>query len=223
VISDLTAGTGALEAGNAVRAWLEEQGDRWGPSTTLEVGGELESSREANASIADKLPIAGLIIVFLLVLQFNAIRKTGIVLVAIPLALIGVVGGLLIMRSYFGFMTLLGIIALAGIVINNAIVLLDRIRLEIQENRLEPARAVIESAQRRLRPILLTTGTTVGGLIPLWLGGGVMYRPMAIAIIFGLIFATALTLGVVPILYSILFRVGFQEFRYSEAESAVFK
>jgi multidrug efflux pump subunit AcrB len=86
-----------------------------------------------------------------------------------------------------------------------------------------PARAVIESAQRRLRPIRLTTGTTVGGLIPLWLGGGVMYQPMAIAIIFGLIFATALTLGVVPILYSIFFRVGFREFRYSELESAVLK
>jgi multidrug efflux pump subunit AcrB len=115
-------------------------------------------------------------------------------------------------RSYFGFMTLLAVISLAGIVINNAIVLLDRIRIEIEENGLSPQRAVIESAQRRLRPILLTTCTTVGGLLPLWFGGGPMWEPMAIGIIFGLLFATLLTLGVVPVLYSILFRVDFAGF-----------
>ena len=71
-------------------------------------------------------------------------------------------------------------------------------------------RAILESAQRRLRPIVLTTCTTVGGLLPLWLGGGPMWEPMAIAIIFGLMFATVLTLGVVPILYSLLFRVSFR-------------
>ena len=122
--------------------------------------------------------------------------------------------GLLVARSYFGFMTLLGIISLAGIVINNAIVLLDRIRIEIEEGGLEPARAVLESAQRRLRPFLLTTCTTIFGLVPLWLGGGAMWEPMAIAIIFGLLFATLLTLGVVPILYSLFFRVSFRGFRY---------
>jgi multidrug efflux pump subunit AcrB len=106
------------------------------------------------------------------------------------------------------------VISLAGIVINNAIVLLDRIRIEIEENRLEPALAVVEAAQRRLRPILLTTITTVVGLLPLWLGGSPMFVPMAIAIIFGLLFATILTLGVVPVLYSFLFRVRFKGFRY---------
>ncbi len=111
-------------------------------------------------------------------------------------------------------MTLLGIISLAGIVINNAIVLLDRIRIEIEDNGLEPTHAVIESAQRRLRPILLTTCTTIGGLIPLWLGGGPMWEPMAVSIIFGLLFATVLTLGVVPVLYAIFFRVSFRGFRY---------
>ena len=125
----------------------------------------------------------------------------------IPLALIGVSFGLLVAGQYMGFMTFLGIISLAGIVINNAIVLLDRIQIEIDENGLEPQQAVIESAQRRLRPILLTTGTTIGGLLPLWLGGGPMWEPMAVAIIFGLLFATALTLGVVPMLYSLFYRV----------------
>ncbi len=128
--------------------------------------------------------------------------------------MIGVVTGLLIAKSYFGFMTLLGVISLAGIVINNAIVLIDRIKIEIEDNGLDPPRAVIEAAQRRLRPILLTTLTTVGGLTPLWLGGGPMWEPMAIAIIFGLVFATALTLGVVPVLYTLFFRVQFKGFSY---------
>jgi multidrug efflux pump subunit AcrB len=161
-----------------------------------------------------KLPIAGLIIILLLVAQFNSSRRSVIILVTIPLGLIGVVIGLLTARSYLGFMTLLGIISLAGIVINNAIVLLDRIRIEIEENGLEPPRAVVEAAQRRLRPILLTTATTIGGLLPLWLGGGPMWEPMAIAIIFGLLFATTLTLGVVPVLYSLFFRVRFGGFKY---------
>ena len=76
------------------------------------------------------------------------------------------------------------------------------------------ARAVVEAAQRRLRPILLTTATTVGGLVPLYLGGGPMWEPMAIAIMFGLVFSTALTLGFVPVMYSILFRISHKEFVY---------
>ena len=155
-----------------------------------------------------------LIIVLLLVAQFNSIRRPLIVLVTIPLGLIGVVIGLLVARSYFGFMTMLGVISLAGIVINNAIVLLDRIRIEETENHRSPAEAVLAAAQRRLRPILLTTATTMGGLLPLWLGGGLMFEPMAIAIIFGLAFATVLTLGFVPIMYSLLFRVSFKKYSY---------
>ncbi|UCE05200.1 MAG: efflux RND transporter permease subunit, partial [bacterium] len=108
----------------------------------------------------------------------------------------------------------LGIISLAGVVINNAIVLIDRIRIEIEENGLEPPRAVVESAQRRLRPILLTTATTIGGLIPLYIGGGPMWEPMAVAIMFGLAFATLLTLGFVPVLYSLLFKIKYKEFTY---------
>jgi multidrug efflux pump len=127
--------------------------------------------------------------------------------------LIRVVTGLLVADSYFGFMALLGIISLAGTVINNAIVLLDRIRIEIDENGLDPARALIESAQQRLRPILLTTATTIGGLIPHWLSGGPMWEPMAISIIFGLAGATILTFGIVPVLYTLLFRVIFKDFR----------
>jgi multidrug efflux pump subunit AcrB len=214
--SNITPGVNAIAISSKIDEWLKGVSENWDIGYKYELGGEFESSGEANASIVVKLPIAGLIILLLLVGQFNSIRKTIIVALTIPLGLIGVSFGLLVTRSYFGFMTLLGIISLAGIVINNAIVLLDRIRIEIEENGMEPAAAIVESAQRRLRPILLTAATTVGGLMPLWFGGGPMWEPMAISIIFGLIFATVLTLGVVPVLYSLFFRVEFKDFTYRE-------
>ncbi len=214
VATDLEPGFTAIAINQELVPLLDQDSASWPLGYSYEIGGEDEASQEANASISEQLPIAGLIIILLLVSQFNSIRRPLIILITIPLGLIGVVVGLLVMRSYFGFMTLLGIVSLAGIVINNAIVLLDRIEIEISENGLTPRRAIIESAQRRLRPILLTTFTTLGGLIPLYIGGGVMYRPMAVAIMFGLVFATALTLGVVPILYALFFKVRFKDFAY---------
>lgn len=204
----LEPGYTAMDVLGPMEAWLEEASADWPFGTTWELGGEAETSGNANASIAEKLPIALMIIVILLVAQFDSLRKPAIILATIPLAFIGVVAGLLIAGSYMGFMTLLGIISLAGIVINNAIVLLDRIRVEIEETGLEPSEAVVTAAKQRLRPILLTTATTIGGLLPLWFGGGPMWEPMAIAIIFGLAFATLLTLGVVPVLYRLLYRTG---------------
>lgn len=212
--SDLALGVTPVEITNGLEPWLAEQQSGWPVGYFYSLGGEYEQSGKANRSIGEKAPIALILIVLLLVAQFNSIRKPLIILATIPLGLIGVIAGLIIGQSYFGFMTLLGIISLSGIVINNAIVLLDRIQIEITENELDPARAVIEASQRRLRPILLTTITTMGGLLPLWLGGGPMWEPMAIAIIFGLMFSTLLTLGVVPVLYSLFFRVRFKGFRY---------
>jgi multidrug efflux pump subunit AcrB len=214
VQSDLEPGVTAIEIINQLTPWLEDQQSSWGLGYSWEFGGEYETSIEANESIMVKLPIAALAIVLLLVGQFNSFRRPAIILITIPFGIIGVVIGLIVLQSYFGFMTLLGIIALSGVVINNAIVLLDRIRIEIEENGLEPQRAVVESAQRRLRPILLTTGTTIGGLIPLYLGGGPMWEPMSVAIMFGLLFATVLTLVFVPVLYSLFFKVRFKGFEY---------
>lgn len=194
--------------------WLEENSRDWPLGYFYEFGGELESSVKSQKSIMDKVPITFGIIILLLVAQFNSLRRPLIILVTIPLAMIGVNIGLVVLGGEMGFMTFLGIISLAGIVINNAIVLLDRIRIEREENGLAATRAVVEAAQRRLRPIFLTTVTTVGGLLPLWLGGGPMWESMAIAIMFGLIFATVLTLGVVPVLYSLLFRLKFKGFSY---------
>ena len=216
VSSDLdeNADVTAFDIAAELESWLAEQQAAWPVGYTYEIGGESESSAEANQSINEKLPVAGLLILLLLVGQFNSLRKPIIILLTIPLGLIGVVVGLLITREPFGFMTLLGVISLAGIVINNAIVLIDRIQIEMEENGYPPARAVIEAGQRRLRPILLTTVTTVGGLLPLWFGGDPLFVSMAVAILFGLLFATLLTLGFVPALYSLLFRVRYKGFTY---------
>ncbi len=205
----LRPGVTATEVNQRLSPWLAESSAGWPAGYTYEEGGESEESDEANASIAAKLPIAGMLIVLLLVGQFNSIRKPIIILTTIPLGIIGVTFGLIVGNSSMGFFTLLGIISLAGIIINNAIVLLDRIQIEIEELGKAPADAVVAACQQRLRPILLTTATTVLGMLPLWWGGSTMFQPMAVSIIFGLAFATGLTLLVVPVLYSALFRVRF--------------
>ena len=205
--AQLQPGGSAALAFDEITPWLNEQQAKWELGYSYELGGEAESSGEANQSIADKLPIAVSIILLLLVAQFNSFRKPLIILMTIPLGLIGVIFGLLIAKSYFGFITFLGIISLAGIVINNAIVLLERIKLEIDDNGREPLNGIVEAAQRRMRPILLTTATTVLGLLPLYFGGGEFWEPMAVTIIAGLLFSTLLTLLVVPVMYAVLFRV----------------
>jgi multidrug efflux pump subunit AcrB len=185
--AQINPGFTAAEGFNALKPWLTESATHWPFSFRYELGGDAESSQKGNKSIADKLPIAFFIILFLLVSQFNSIRKSVIILATIPLGLIGVTAGLLIGQSFFGFMTLLGIISLAGIVINNAIVLLERIQLETDELGLTPYDAIISASQKRFRPE--------------------MWEPMAIAIMAGLLFSTLLTLGVVPVLYALLYRI----------------
>ncbi len=203
-------GVTATEVLNEFLPFLEEQANIWPSGYSYELGGEFETSGDAGASVVEKLPISGMLIFLLLVAQFNSVRKTVIILFTIPLGLIGVVFGLIIGKSIFGFMTILGIISLAGIIINNAIVLIDRINIEREENNRSAPEAVIEACQQRLRPIMLTTCTTVGGMLPLWISHDPMFETMAISIIFGLLFATLLTLVIVPVLYSIFFGVKYE-------------
>ncbi|MCA1769570.1 MAG: efflux RND transporter permease subunit, partial [Halomonas sp.] len=215
VEAELAPGVTAAEVAGELRPWLEAQQTSWPDGVFFEFGGEVESSGVATASIAEKLPIGALVILLLLVVQFNSLRRPLIILTTIPLSLIGVIFGLTITGSHFGIMTFLGVVALAGIVINNAIVLIDRIDLE-RENG-SPQEAILEAGRRRLRPVLMSTLTTSGGLLPLWLGGGLLWAPMAIAIIFGLLAAALITLCVVPVLYSLLMRVPFEPRRDGEA------
>lgn len=205
----LRDGVTATEISARIRPWLQDYASTWKTGYRYKEGGENEESDKAGKSIGEAMPFAIVVIVGLLVLQFNSFRRTAIVLITIPLGIIGITFGLLVMKSIFGFFTLLGLISLAGIVINNAIVLLDRIKLEVEENGRSEADAVILSAQQRARPILLTTATTCGGMLPLMLSGGPMFEPMAVAILFGLLFATFLTLLLVPVIYGVLFKVKF--------------
>jgi len=204
--AQLDNGVTASDRMQRLNGWLESKREEWGSTIDIEIGGESESSGDANEAIAKKLPIAGFIILLLLVSQFNSIRKSLVVLTTIPLGLIGVVISLLLGQSFFGFMTLLGVISLAGIVINNAIVMLERIEMEL-DGGCSHFDAIINAAVQRSRPIMLTTATTVLGLLPLYLGGGEMWEPMALAIMGGLLVSTVLTLCVVPVIYATVFRV----------------
>ncbi len=208
--AELVEGVTAAAAASALQPWLEARQAHWPEGYRYAFGGEVESSLIATRSIVDNMPIGGLVILLLLVMQFNSLRRPLIILATIPLSLIGVIFGLLVTGSHFGIMTFLGVVSLAGIVINNAIVLVDRIDLEIREGR-TPQQAILEAGQRRLRPVVMSTLTTSGGLLPLWLGGGLLWAPMAIAIIFGLLAASLITLCVVPVLYSLLMRVPFSQ------------
>ena len=145
-------------------------------------------------------------IVILLIWQFNSFRRSAIILVTSPLAFSGALMGVLIFGAPFDFCGILGLLSLAGVIINNGIVLINRIDSECRKG-LDPYQAVIQSAISRFRPILMTTITTILGVMPLIVWRDPLFYTLAVIIAFGLAFGTVLTLGVAPVLYSIFFRV----------------
>ncbi|WP_396621875.1 efflux RND transporter permease subunit [Marinobacter sp. W-8] len=165
--------------------------------TRLDMGGDAEGSDRANSALLTAAPIGMLLLLFFLLLQFNSFRRVGIILLTVPLATVGIFPGLVLSGSPFGFQSLLGVIALVGIVVNNAIVLLDVMDRELERGR-AIADAVRTAVERRTRPILLTTATTVAGLLPLAFSSSTLWPPMAWAIISGLLASTVLTLLVIP-------------------------
>lgn len=171
----------------------------------VEIGGEVEGSAKANDALGKYLPLALIGIIVLLVLQFNSFRRPAVIMLTVPLVFIGAVLGLMAGQAFFSFTALLGIYSLVGIIVNNGIVLIDRIDEEREEGK-GIAEAIIDASLARMRPILMTTLTTILGLIPLALFGGAMWYPMAVTIMGGLAVGTILTLGVVPVLYSLFFR-----------------
>lgn len=206
ISSELLEGANAAAIMSVFNPILNESAATWPSKYSYELAGDDKNTAESMGSVAAWLPMCGFIIVMLLIIQFNSFRKMSMVLMTIPLGLIGVILGLLILKSYFGFFAFLGVISLAGIIINNAIVLLDRIEIEQHAGRHGLA-AIQEAGKQRFRPILLTTFTTILGLIPLYLGGGIMWEPLAVSIMFGLLFGTVITLLLIPVLYSLMFRV----------------
>lgn len=171
----------------------------------IEYGGDAEGSGDANSAILTTAPVGILLLLFFLLLQFNSFRRVGIILLTVPLATVGIFPGLVLSGSPFGFQSLLGVIALVGIVVNNAIVLLDVMdrQLEAGANIADAVRIAVE---QRTRPILLTTATTVAGLLPLAFSSSTLWPPMAWAIISGLLASTVLTLLVVPALCRMVIR-----------------
>ncbi|MDQ2070327.1 efflux RND transporter permease subunit [Natronospira bacteriovora] len=175
------------------------------PGTRYTIGGAAEGASDANTELFRTLPIGGLLLIIFLLLQFNSFRMMGMVLITVPLAVVGVIPGLWLAGQPFGFTAMLGVVALVGIVVNNAIVLLDRINLNRSQGQ-SLDEAITEAVGRRTRPILLTTATTVAGLFPLTLTQSTLWPPLAWAIISGLLASTLLTLAVVPALYRLAFR-----------------
>jgi multidrug efflux pump subunit AcrB len=171
-----------------------------------ELGGELEDSARAQRNLAKwLLPCFGGI-VFLLVWQFNSIRRAAIIILTMPLVIVGSVVGLLVMRADFGFMVILGLLALAGSIVNNGIVMIDKVE-ENRRNGQTPYDAVINSAVSRFRPILLSVSTTMLGFSPLIINRDPLFYGMACIMFFGLGIGSMFTLNYVPALYSIFFRV----------------
>ncbi len=215
ISSELREGGNASVIMKAMLPWLDEQMAKWPDGYQYELGGDSKNTSENMSAVIQYLPVSGFIIVLLLIIQFNSVRKTVMVISTIPLGIIGVVIGLILFRSYFGFMAFLGIISLAGIVINNAIVLIDRIEIELNDLKRSAQDAVIMACLQRFRPILLTTFTTSLGLIPLYLGGGLIWEPMAITIMIGLLFGTVITLVFIPSMYSLLYKVDFTQYVFN--------
>ena len=206
--SYLQQGYNAKDIFTAITPWLEEQKQGWKEGYNYEFGGEDEDTNDNLGAIVDWLPLSFGIILILLVLQFNSIRKSLIVYSTIPLGLIGVVLGWYIGGSFVSFFGILGVIALAGIVINNAIILIDRIAGEQEENPgMTEQEAILKAANHKFRPVILTTLTTSLGMLPLLISGGLLWQPLSLAIIFGLTFGTIIILLYVPVLYAILFKV----------------
>lgn len=165
---------------------------------SLEWGGDYESTKNAQSGLLLSLPVAFVIMFIITVLMFSSLKNAVAIWLTVPLAMIGVTFGFLLTGIPFGFMALIGLLSLSGMLIRNGIVLVEEIGLQRKEKPFKEA--VIYAAASRMRPILLTAFTTVLGLIPLL--SDAFFQSMAVVIMFGLGFATVLTLLILPVIYS---------------------
>ena len=173
------------------------------PGYYVEWGGEYESTVDAQTALAAPIPIFVGIMVLIVIGLFNAIRQPLVIWLTVPLAIIGVTAGLLLTNQPFGFMALLGFLSLSGMLIKNAIVLVDEIDLQVGGGK-STYDAILDSGSSRLRPVAMAAATTILGMIPLFTDA--FYIAMAVTIVGGLAVATVLTMVVVPVLYAILFK-----------------
>ena len=171
---------------------------------TQEWDGEFGSSAEANGNLASTIPLGIAAMVLVVIVLFNSLRQPLVIWLVVPLAIIGVVIGLVATGTPMEFMAILGVLSLSGLLIKNAIVLVDQMNLEITDGK-PHYEAVIDSAASRVRPVMMGSLTTVLGVMPLF--GDAFFRSMAVVLVFGLSFATLLTLVIVPVLYAIMFNI----------------
>jgi multidrug efflux pump subunit AcrB len=187
---------------NRVRAKVEEI--ELPAGYRLEWGGEYEDSRNARAALAEPLPYVLALMVFIVVCLFNSIRTTLLIWLIMPLSIIGVTVGLLLTGKPFGFMALLGVLALGGELIKNQIVVLSKVFTEIDKGK-TPYQAILDGGVTKSRPVSMVVLTTVLGMIPLVTDP--FFGAMAVCIMFGLSFAAVLSLIVTPVLYAIFYNV----------------
>jgi multidrug efflux pump subunit AcrB len=174
------------------------------PGYALEWHGEYKASTEANAGLAAAAPFGFAAMVLAVIVMFNGFRQPAVIWLTVPLAVVGVAVGLLLFQAPFEFMAILGLLSLTGMLIKNAIVLVDQIDVEIRDGK-PRYQAILDASASRARPVFLGAATTVLGVAPLLVDP--FFRSMAITIMFGLIFATGLTLVVVPLLYAVFFGI----------------
>jgi HAE1 family hydrophobic/amphiphilic exporter-1 len=165
-------------------------------------GGETEESNQAFVEMGLALLVGILLMIAVLVLQFNSYLHAKYVLTILPYSLIGIMFGLSLTQNPLSFPSIMGFIALSGIVVNNSILLIDMMNSKRTQNPDRPIKdVVLDTAGNRLRPILLTTTTTVIGMVPLTYAGD-LWAPLAYAVMFGLVFSVFITLVLIPIIYS---------------------
>lgn len=174
------------------------------PGYSLQWGGEFEDSRYAQAALARPLPYVLALMVFIVVCLFNSFRTTLLIWLIMPLSIIGVTAGLLLTGFPFGFMALLGVLALGGELIKNQIVVLSKIRTEIDKGKPQ-YQAILDGGVSKMRPVCMVVLTTVLGSIPLLVDP--FFGAMAVCIMFGLSFAAVLSLILTPVMYAIFFGV----------------
>lgn len=198
VLSELKGGAESAAVTAQLIADLKEAGI---PDTVQMLGaGESGESAEANRAILTALPAGVGLFLIALLLEFRSFRKIGIILVVLPVALMGIVPGLGLSGQPFGFMALLGMLALIGVSVNNGILILDAMERSLQEGA-DFRQAAADAVSQRLRPVLLTTITTIVGLLPLGFTSASLWPPFAWSIIAGMAVSAAFSLFLVPALY----------------------
>jgi len=204
VRSDVVDGVQGPDATAQIRPSLQSIVDSLPSGYRIEEGGAIEESDKANKALFAVFPAMFAVMLTLLMIQLQSFSRLFMVFLTGPLALIGVVPALLLFQAPFGFVALLGVIALGGMIMRNSIILVDQIDQDIARG-VAPWIAIVDATVRRSRPVVLTAAAAVLAMIPLT--RSVFWGPMAISIMGGLVVATALTLVFVPALYATWFRV----------------